>query len=59
MPNFFSKATQAIYEKFNGPGTVDLEFDAKYKQVIVFKKNSDNLKQVFINIQKNTMGKSI
>jgi hypothetical protein len=56
MPNFFSNATQTIYEKFKGPRTVDLEFDAKYEQVKIFEKNSNNLKNIFVNIQRNTMG---
>jgi len=57
MPNFFSNATQTIYEKFNGPRTKDLEYDAKFEQVKVFEKNSNNLKQLFANIQRNTLGK--
>lgn len=59
MPNFFSNATQLIYEKFNGPRTKDLEYDAKHEQVKVFEKNSKNLKQLFSNIQRNTLGKKI
>lgn len=57
MPNFFSNATQMIYEKFNGPRTKDLEYDAKYEQVKIFEKNSYNLRQLFCHIKMNTVGK--
>ena len=59
MPNFFSNAKQTIYERFNGPRTKDLEYDAKHEQVKVFEKNSNGLKSLFSNIQRNTLGKKI
>jgi len=58
MPNFWTNATQMIYEKFKGPRTKDLEFEAKYEQIKAFEKNSNNLKYLFFNFQKNTLGKS-
>ena len=33
MPNFWSTTTQMIYEAFNGPRTVDIEFNAKVKEL--------------------------
>lgn len=33
MPNFWTTTTQAIYEAFNGPRTVDVEFDTKVKEL--------------------------
>ena len=32
MPNFWSQTTQSIYELFNGPRTVDTEFEEKQKE---------------------------
>lgn len=56
MPNFWTTATQLVYEKFKGPRTKDLEFEAKYEQIKLFEKNSENLRGLFLNFVKNTLG---
>ena len=56
MPNFWTNTTQILYEKFKGPRTKDLEFEAKYDQVKGFEKQSSNLKHLFLNFTKNTLG---
>ena len=58
MPNFWTNTTQLLYEKFKGPRTKDLELESIYEQIIAFEKLSNHIKSLFLNFQKNTLGKS-
>jgi len=57
MPNFWTNTTQFLYETFKGPRTKDIEFELKYEQIKGFEKHSIHLKNLFLNFQKNTIGK--
>lgn len=56
MKSFFNKATQRIYEAFNGPKVKDTEFDDKIKEMQESEKGLMILRELFINCEKNFTG---
>lgn len=56
MKSFFDRATQRIYEAFNGPKVVDHEFDDKVNEMINSEKGMVQLKELFINMEANFNG---
>lgn len=56
MKSFFDRATQRIYEAFNGPKVFDHEFDDKVNEMINSEKGMVQLKELFINMEANFSG---
>lgn len=56
MKNLFNRATQRIYEAFNGPKLKDPEFDEKVSEMHASEKGMNMLRSVFLNCDKNIQG---
>jgi hypothetical protein len=56
MISFFNRATQRIYEAFNGPKVVDTEFDEKLLEMQKSEQGMMALRQLFLNCDKNFSG---
>jgi hypothetical protein len=57
MPNFWSSATQKIYEIFKGPSTKDIEFDLKVQQLKSSANKIETVRSIYENFHENTRGK--
>ncbi len=55
MPNFWTKATQAINETFSGPRTKDVEFEAMLNEFKTTEKYLLNFKNIFQHISNFNM----
>ena len=56
MPNKWTKATQAIYEFFNGPRTVDTEFNLKVEELNSIMNSMKTITTIIKNFPNQTMG---
>lgn len=56
MKNLWNRATQRIYEAFNGPKVKDNEFDEKVNEMHNSEKGLLMLREVFLNSEKNYNG---
>ncbi len=56
MPNKWTKATQAIYEFFNGPRTVDTEFNLKVEELNSIMNSMKIITSIIKNFPNQTMG---
>ena len=56
MPNFWSQTTQSIYELFNGPRTVDTEFEEKQKELKASIESMGIINQTVKNFSNQTQG---
>lgn len=56
MKSFFDRATQRIYEAFNGPKVVDHEFDEKVNEMINSEKGMLQFKELFLSMENNFNG---
>jgi hypothetical protein len=57
MPNLWTNTYQRVCEAFSGPRTKDTEFDAKVEEMRVLEKAISQIKTIFPNFQKNTIGR--
>ena len=56
MPNKWTKATQAIYEFFYGPRTVDVEFNSKVEELNSIMNSMKTITSIIKNFPNQTMG---
>ncbi len=56
MPNFWTQTTQAIYELFNGPRTVDTEFEEKQTELKGAISSMSYVSNLIQNFQSQTSG---
>jgi hypothetical protein len=56
MPNFWTQTTQAIYELFNGPRTVDTEFEEKQAELKAAITSMSQITNLITNFQSQTSG---
>lgn len=56
MKNFFNRATQRIYEAFNGPKVRDTDFEDKIQEMNDSEKGMNSLRSVFLNCDRNING---
>jgi hypothetical protein len=56
MKNLWNRATQRIYEAFNGPKVRDTEFDDKVAEMTNSEKGMIMLRNVYLNSEKNLFG---
>ncbi len=56
MKNLWNRATQRIYEAFNGPKLKDPEFDDKLNEMQASEKGMNALRSIFLNCDKNFQG---
>jgi len=56
MKNLWNRATQRIYEAFNGPKVKDNEFDEKVNEMHNSEKGLVMLKELFLNCERNFAG---
>lgn len=56
MPNFWTTASQKIYEAFYGARTKDTEFELKVNEMKEAEKSVQQIKAIYFNFSKNTLG---
>lgn len=56
MKNFINRATERIYEAFNGPKIKDQEYDNKIAEMVKSEKGMIAFRTNFLNIEKNFGG---
>lgn len=56
MKNLWNRATQRIYESFNGPKVKDTEFDEKVTEMNNSEKGLNSLRELFLNCERNFSG---